>query len=83
MRPRAGGPADSPPAGRALPDRYQAPLAGRVPLPASGAYDSRSKGSRGLSNSAGIHLNFALELSNEVGPPQTFRFEDGAAADVD
>ena len=71
MSPRAGGTAGNPPAPRALPDRQQAPVAGRVSLPATGAYDSRSEGSRGLSNPVGIHLNFALGLSNEVGPPQT------------
>ncbi len=27
------------------------------------------RGIRGLSTPCGIHLNFALELSNEVGPP--------------
>ena len=69
MRPRAGGTAGNPPTPRAFPDRPQAPVAGRVPLPATGASDSRSEGSRGLSNPVGIHLNFALGLSNEVGPP--------------
>ena len=70
MRPRAGGTAGNPPAPRAFPNRQQAPVAGRVSLPATGAYNSRSEGSRGLSNPVGIHLNFALGLSNEVGPPQ-------------
>ena len=79
MRPRAGGTAGNPPAPRAFPNRQQAPVAGRVSLPATGAYNSRSEGSRGLSNPVGIHLNFALGLSNEVGPPQvTFR---GTGAD--
>ncbi len=32
---------------------------------------THSKCSRGLSQPLGIHLNFALGLSNEVGPPQT------------
>ena len=68
-RPRAGGTACDPPAPRAFPERRQASVDGRVPLPATGAYDSRSEGSRGLSNPVGIHLNFALGLSNEVGPP--------------
>ena len=70
MRPRAGGTAYRPPAPRAFPTRQQAPVAGRVPLPATGAYHSRSEASRGLSNPVRIHLNFALGLSNEVGPPQ-------------
>ena len=69
MRPGAGGTACRPPAPRAFPTRQQAPVAGRVPLPATGAYHSRSEAPRGLSNPVGIHLNFALGLSNEVGPP--------------
>ena len=70
LRSQGGGTACNPPAPRAFPDRQQAPVAGRVSLPATGAYNSRSEGSRGLSNPVGIHLNFALGLSNEVGPPQ-------------
>ena len=68
--PRAGDKACRPPAQRAFPNHRQAPVAGRVPLPATGAYDTRSEASRGLSNPVGVHLNFALGLSNEVGPPQ-------------
>ena len=70
LRSQGGGTACNPPTPRAFPDRQQAPVAGRVSLPATGAYDSRSEGSRGLSNPVGIHLNFALGLSNEVGPLQ-------------
>ena len=68
LRSQGGGTACNPPTPRAFPDRQQAPVAGRVSLPATGAYNSRSEGSRGLSNPVGIHLNFALGLSNEVGP---------------
>ena len=71
MRPRSGGTPCSPPTPHAFPARQQAPVAGRVPLPATGAYVARSEGFRGLSNPVGIHLNFALGLSEEVGPPQT------------
>ena len=71
LRPLGGGTACNRPTPRAFPDRQQAPVAGRISLPATGAYDSRSEGSRGLSNPVGIHLNFALGLSNEVGPLQT------------
>ncbi len=66
---RAGGTVCPPPTPRALPARRQAPVAGRVPLPATGAYVARSEGSRGLSNPIGIHLSFALGLSKEVGRP--------------
>ena len=72
MRLRAGGTASHSPPTRSLPARRQAPVAGRVPLPATGAYVARSEGSRGLSYPIGIHLNFALGLSKEVGPPQAF-----------
>jgi hypothetical protein len=70
MRPRVEGTACYPPTRSAFPARQQAPVAGRVPLPPTGAYVPRNEGSRGLSNPVGIHLNFALGLSNEVGPPQ-------------
>ena len=80
LGPRAGGTVCSPPTQRALPARRQAPVAGRVPLPATGAYVARSEGSRGLSNPTGIHLSFALGLSNEVGPPQ--HIEVGATGEL-
>ena len=70
-RPQAGATASHSSAPRVFPTRRQAPVAGRVPLPATGAYDTRSEGSRGLSNPVGVHLNFALGLSKEVGPPHT------------
>ena len=67
---RSGGTPCSPPTLHAFPARQQAPVAGRVPLPATGAYVPQSEGIRGLSNPVGIHLNSALGLSKEVGPPQ-------------
>ena len=70
MRQRSGGTPCSPPTLHAFPDRQQAPVAGRVPLPATGAYVPQSEGTRGHSNPVGIHLNSALGLSKEVGPPQ-------------
>ena len=72
-RPRGGSPAGDPPAPRAF-ARRQGPAAGRVPLPAAGPYISGNEGSRGLSNPVGIHLSFALGLSNEAGPPQASSF---------
>ena len=68
LRPLGGGTACNRPTPRAFPDRQQAPVAGRVSLPATGAYVARREGSRGLSKPVGIHLNFALGLFNEVGP---------------
>ncbi len=70
MRPWAGATAFRSSAPCVFSARRQGPVAGRVFLPATGAYGSRSAGSRWLSNPVGIHLNFALGLSNEVGPPQ-------------
>ena len=37
--------------------------------PGNRAYVSTNDGSRGLDNPVGVHLNFALGLSNEMGPP--------------
>ena len=48
------------------------PLPFRDRMPGSRTHANRtlSESYRGLSKPAGVHLNFALGLSNEVGPPQ-------------
>ena len=47
------------------------PLPFRDRMPGSRTHANRtlSESYRGLSKPAGVHLNFALGLSNEVGPP--------------
>ena len=51
------------------------PLPFRDRMPGSRTHANRtlSESYRGLSKPAGVHLNFALGLSNEVGPPQAQR----------
>ena len=51
------------------------PLPFRDRMPGSRTHANRtlSESYRGLSKPAGVHLNFALGLSNEVGPPHRSR----------
>ncbi len=79
MRPWAGGAASRSPTPHALPRPPASP--GRpvgFPSRRPGFMFLEARVSRGLSNPVGIHLNFALGLSKEVGPPQwPFGTEDG------
>ena len=69
-RPHVGSAACDPAAPRTFAASPKVPVAARVPLAATGTYLSRNEDPRGLMNPVRIHLNFALKLSNEVGPPQ-------------
>ncbi len=72
IRPRGGGTAFHPPLPSTFPARRQARVAGRLPLPASGAYVARSEVPEGSPlKPSGIHPGFALGPSDETGPPHT------------
>ena len=60
-----------PSAGQGLYWTLPLPFRDRMPGSRTHANRTLSESYRGLSKPAGVHLNFALGLSNEVGPPQS------------